>query len=189
MSLDYATAREIMVDSQMRTHDVTNVALLQALGQVARERFVPAGRGHLAYADTEIEYAPGRWMLRPRDISKLLQNLAPQRGEAALAIAAPYAAAVLEVMGLVVTRVETPDLAVPAGTFDVIVCEGAVSKVPQAWLAALNVRGRLGVVERNGPVGRAMLYLRTADQVAPRVVFDSTPPILAGFEAHAGFVF
>ncbi len=189
MSVDYAAAREIMVDSQMRTHDVTNVALLQALGQVGRERFVPEGREYLAYADTEIEYAPGRWMLRPRDISKLLQNLAPQHGETALAIAAPYAAAVLEAMGLAVTRLEAADPQLPSGNFDVIVCEGAVSKTPPAWLAALNVDGRLAVVERNGPVGRAMLYLRTADQVAPRVVFDSTPPILAGFEAQAGFVF
>ena len=53
-------------------------------------------------------------------------------GERALAIAAPYAAAVLEAMGLSVTRLDGADLTKVAGPFDVIVCEGAVSATPRA---------------------------------------------------------
>jgi protein-L-isoaspartate O-methyltransferase len=92
---------------------------------------VPAGKGYLAYADADVEYAPGRWLLRPRDVGKLLQHLRPREGDKALAIAAPYAAAVLEKMGLQVTRLDGDDLtAVPGANYDVIICEGAVPRAP-----------------------------------------------------------
>jgi len=185
---DLAAARENMVESQVRTQDVTDVRIQDAMRDIDREEVVPPARIYLAYADTEIEYAPGRWLLKPRDVSKLLQALRPMPGEHALAIAAPYAALVLERLGLTVERVDGEDLgAVPPGAFDVIVCEGAIGRTPPAWLAALSRGGRLGVVERDGPVGRACLYLRSEDGVGRRELFDSTPPVLAGMEAQHGF--
>ncbi|MDB5458248.1 MAG: hypothetical protein JWP92_3833 [Caulobacter sp.] len=190
MSSDFAAARLNMVESQIRTADVTDLPLQDALRVVARETCVPAGKAYLAYADAEVEYAPGRWLLRPRDLGKLLQFLRPTAGERALAIAAPYAAAVLETMGLTVTRLEAGDLtAVPAGDYDLIICEGAVAQAPASWTAALALNGRLGVVERDGPVGRATIYVRAADGVGRRPVFDSTPPVMAGFAPALGFAF
>jgi protein-L-isoaspartate(D-aspartate) O-methyltransferase len=93
---DLAAARENMVESQVRTADVTDVRLQDAMRDIAREQLMPEGKPYLAYADMEVEYAPGRWLLKPRDVAKLLQALRPMPGERALAIAAPYAAAVLE---------------------------------------------------------------------------------------------
>ena len=116
---DLAAARENMVESQVRTQDV--------MRDLPRERFVPAGKSYLAYADIEVEYAPGRWLLKPRDVGKLLQALKPRPGERALAIAAPYAAAVLELMGVEVSAVEDPAASVE-GAFEIIVCEGAVGR-------------------------------------------------------------
>jgi len=112
----------------------------------------------------------------------------PMPGERVLAIAAPYAAAVLEHMGLPVTRQEDPTAAV-SGTYDLIVCEGAVGRAPADWTAALASGGRLGVVERDGPVGKACVYLRAEDGLGRRQIFDSTPPVLAGLEAQHGFAF
>lgn len=190
MSTDFAAARLNMVESQIRTADVTDLPLQDALRVVPRESVVPASKAYQAYADADIEYAPGRWLLRPREVGKLLQVLKPRGGEKALAIAAPYAAAVMEAMGLSVTRLEGDDLkAVPTGAYDVIVCEGAVAVTPKAWQDALAVGGRLGVVERTGPVGRGTIYLRAEDGLGRRQVFDASPPILAGFEAEAGFSF
>lgn len=189
MSADFAAAREIMVDSQVRTQDVTDLAIIDAMRAFPRETLAPAGKTWLAYADSEIEYAPGRWMLRPRDVAKLLQALRPRPKETALAIAAPYAAEILASIGLEVTRVDGGDLKNVAGTWDVIVCEGAVAKALGSWVSALKPGGRLGVVERDGPVGRAMLYIRTDEAVGVRPVFDSTPPVLAGFEPARGFTF
>jgi protein-L-isoaspartate(D-aspartate) O-methyltransferase len=189
MTADLAGARTTMVESQVRTQDVTDLAIVTAMRGVSREALLPPGKAYLAYADAEVEYAPGRWLLKPRDVAKLLQGLTPRPGERALAIAAPYAAAVLEGVGLSVARLDGGDLTTPQGHYDVIVCEGAVSATPASWLSALSVNGRLGVVERAGPVGRAMLYLRSEEGVGGRPLFDCTPPVLAGFEAQPGFAF
>lgn len=183
-------ARLNMVESQVRTNDVTDVRLHDAMREIERERFAPPGKGYLVYADVEVEYAPGRWLLKPRDVAKLLQALKPLAGEKALAIAAPYAAAVLEHLGVEVTRADDGDLkTVPGADYSLIVCEGAVSRCPEAWLGALALGGRLGVVERDGPVGKACIYVRAADGVGRRQVFDATPPVMAGFESHPGFAF
>ena len=189
MSADFAAAREIMVDSQVRTQDVTDLAILDAMRAFPRETLVPEGKSWLAYADAEIEYAPGRWMLRPRDVAKLLQALKPKPGERALAIAAPYAAEILARIGLDVARLDAGDLKEVNGAWDVIVCEGAVVKAPASWISAIAPAGRLGVVERDGPVGRAMLYTRVDGNVGARPWFDSTPPLLGGFEPVRGFSF
>lgn len=187
---DLAAARLNMVESQVRPSDVTDVRLHDAMRALPREDFVPAGKAYLAYADAEVEYAPGRWLLKPRDVGKLLQALRPMPGERALAIAAPYAGAVIERLGVPVTSHDDEDLAaVGGGPYDVIVCEGAVSRAPDSWLAALAVGGRLGVVERDGPVGKACLYLRGEDGVGRRELFDATPPVLKEFEAQHGFAF
>ena len=136
MSSDFAAARLNMVESQIRTADVTDLPLQDALRVVPREACVPAGKGYLAYADADVEYAPGRWLLRPREVGKLLQHLRPREGDKALAVG-----------------------------------------------------GRLGVVERVGPVGRAVIYVRAEDGVGRRAVFDATPPMLAGFAVEQGFAF
>jgi len=188
---DPAAARLNMVESQVRTADVTDIRLHDAMRAIAREEFLAPARAYLAYADIEVEYAPGRWLLKPRDVAKLLQAVRPMPGERALAIAAPYAAAVLERLGVAVTPLDEGDLSqVPGGeAYDLIVCEGAVGRIPAAWLSALALRGRLGVVERDGPVGKACVYLRTEDGVGRREVFDATPPVMAGFAAEHGFAF
>jgi protein-L-isoaspartate(D-aspartate) O-methyltransferase len=45
------------------------------------------------------------------------------------------------------------------------------------------------VVERTGPVGHATIYVRAEDGVGRRTVFDSTPPVMAGFSVEPGFAF
>jgi protein-L-isoaspartate(D-aspartate) O-methyltransferase len=186
---DYAAARLNMVESQVRPADVTDVRIHDAMRVLPRENFVAPGKAYLAYADIEVEYAPGRSVLKPRDVAKLLQAVRPMPGERALAIAAPYAAAVLEQLGLSVARLDDGDLSQPpAGElYDVIVCEGAVARAPAAWTAAVALRGRLAVVERDGPVGKACVYLRADDGVGRREVFDATPPVMPGFAAEHRF--
>ena len=207
--MDYTSARLNMVESQVRTVDVTDAAIQDAMRSLRRERFVMPSRTALAYADRVVEYAPGRHLMMPRDVAKLLQALHPRPGERALAIAAPYAAAVMARMGLRVTALEDPasdaharsglegegvevvagDLYSPSGTWDVIVCEAAVPEPPQAWLAALEPQGRLGVVLRRGPVGKATIFQRAGDALGGREMFDALPPYLPGAEPQPAFVF
>jgi len=199
--MDFAAARKVMVDSQVRVNDVTDRALQAALLSVPRERFLPAERAYSAYAEIEPEIAGGRKLMLARDLSKLLMALDARPGETALAMAAPYAAAVLAQLGLDVTaqesdatvfgvvgdvlaeegvRTVTAPLNAPAeGGYDVIVCEGAVPGRMESWLKALNVGGRMAVVERAGPVGKAVLYVRGEQGVSRRELFNAAPPLLA----------
>ena len=190
MTFDFTAARKNMVDSQVSPSDVTDPAILEGVRLVERERLCPADKQSLAYADTEVACGDGRYLMRPREAAKLLQALRPRAGERALAIAAPYVAAVLEAMGLDVERLDDGDLATPVGGgYDVVVSEGAVAATPPGWIAALGKGGRLAVVERNGPVGKAWLYTKADQGVGAREVFDSTPPMLSGFEAKPHFAF
>lgn len=186
MPLDFAAARQTMVDTQIRTNDVTDSSIQAAMRMVPREAFCGVNT-HLAYADDEVPYAPGLALMRPRDIGKLLQAVRPRQGERALAIAAPYGAAVLQAMGL---DVAVADAAGPiVGSYDVIISEAAVSEAPASWLAALAPDGRLGVVERDGPVGRARIYQNTEDGIGSRIAFDSSACIHPGFERAQSFTF
>ena len=190
MSADFAGQRAIMVESQVRVADVTDHAIQDAMRAVQRETLLPADKAYLAYADLEVEYAPGRWLLKPRDVGKLLQAIKPRRGERALAIAAPYAAAAMQAMGVEVTQIDSADATPTEGGFDIAVCEGAVFEAPVAWTLALKpAGGRMGAVERKGPVGRAELWLRTPHGVGRRDLFDCAAPLMAGFEPKASFVF
>jgi protein-L-isoaspartate(D-aspartate) O-methyltransferase len=87
-------------------------------------------------------------------------------------------------------RLEVSDLQTPVGgDYDLIVCEAAVCDAPPAWLAALKPGGRLAVVLRDGPVGKARLFVRTGTGASSREVFDATPPMLGGFEKRPTFQF
>jgi len=177
-----------MVESQVRTQDVTDVRIHDAMRAIPRESFMPEGKAYLAYADLEVEHAPGRWLLKPRDVAKLVQALKPVHGDRCLAIAAPYAATLAEALGATVERLDGPDLTTVAKeAYDLILVEGAVGRAPEAWLQALAPGGRLGVVERDGIVGKAVLYLRGEDGMGRRDLFDAFPPVLAGFEPRHGF--
>ena len=209
--MDFAAARQTMVNSQIRTNDVTDRALQAALLATPRERLCAPDRAFSAYAEVEAEIAPGRQLMIPRDVGKLLQSAYGRPGERALAIAAPYAAAVLARLGLDVTAQEADSAAAavvepalaeagvsvvvapfdqPVGEgYDLIISEGAVSVRPDAWLTALKPGGRLAVVERDGPVGKAKLYVHGRDGLSCRELFDATPPVLAGWSREPAFQF
>jgi protein-L-isoaspartate(D-aspartate) O-methyltransferase len=212
--MDFVSARQNMVESQVRVNDVTDMAIQKAMRHIERERLCAPSQAFAAYGEFETEIAPGRFLMKPRDLSKLLQNIKPKPGETALAIGAPYAAAVLSHIGLTVTALESDARTVsvispylselgvktlsgdfiepagaPAGTYDVIITEGAVVSVPEAWIRALKVGGRLAVVVRSGPVGKAQIITRVEGDVAVREAFDSMPGFLPGFGPKAAFVF
>jgi protein-L-isoaspartate(D-aspartate) O-methyltransferase len=76
--LDFATARRMMVDGQVRTADVTDPRLIEAMLDVPRERFVPPTKSQLAYLDLDVPLAEvqgrsSRRMLKPMVLAKLLQ--------------------------------------------------------------------------------------------------------------------
>lgn len=215
---DFAVQRFNMVESQVRPNDVTDPRILAALGEVPRERFVPAGKQGIAYQDAPIELVKGRFLLEPRTFAKLLTLIAPDAADKVLDIgcATGYSTAVLGKLAASVIGIEQDaDLvrmacdSVPAvgirnatiiqgllvggckdhAPFDAILINGAVEKVPDAILSQLKEGGRLATVIRAGEVGRGRLYLRENGRIGYRDTFDSPAPLLAGFREEVGFVF
>lgn len=216
--MDLARARDIMVESQVRTSDVTDLRILHAMRTLPRERFAPAQRRSLAYADLELEVGEGRYLMRPRDLAKLVQALDPQPHERALEIAGAtgYGAAVLaacckEVVTLDcdpdlsfaaraalescgVTTAQTVSTALvdgwkDAAPYDVILVNGGAEFVPEAWLSQLAPGGRLGVIVREGAAGKARIYTRSEEAVAFRVEFDAFPSVAPGLHKPRVFAF
>lgn len=207
--MDFAAARKVMLDSQVRVNDVTDRDLQAAMGAVERERFVAADRIHSAYADVEPVVTAERSLMLPRNLGKLLQAADARQGEKALVIVGPYAAAVLAKMGLTVTVQDSSaevfevtgaaladygvtsvvaPLGEPSGEgYDLIVSEAAVPVKPEAWINALRPGGRLAVVERSSAIGKAVLYVRGREGVSRRELFEATPPVLAELAPAAEF--
>ncbi len=70
---DTTAARRMMVDCQVRTADVTNPDLIDAMLAVPRELFVPSALAGLAYLDSDISIGGGRALLKPMVLAKLIQ--------------------------------------------------------------------------------------------------------------------
>jgi protein-L-isoaspartate(D-aspartate) O-methyltransferase len=73
----FATARQKMVDGQVRPSDVTDIRILDAMLAVPREAFVPENRRALAYLDLDLDISEGasakRFLIRPAVTAKMLQ--------------------------------------------------------------------------------------------------------------------
>ena len=78
--IDFAAARRMMVDGQVRTADVTDLRLIAAMLELPRERFFPEEKASLAYLDLDAPVsAPGqpvRRLLKPMVLAKLIQAAA-----------------------------------------------------------------------------------------------------------------
>src|SRR5579864_656270 len=102
-----------MIETQVRTNDVTDVRIHAALDAVARERFVPTAKRALAYADVPVQIAPGRYLLDPRSFAKLLQLAEIGEGDRVLDVGCGtgYSAAVLaRLAGEVIALEQDADL-------------------------------------------------------------------------------
>jgi protein-L-isoaspartate(D-aspartate) O-methyltransferase len=135
---DFAAQRRNMVDTQLRTYDVTSHRVLDAIERVRREDFVPEGLRGIAYTDQAVAVAAGegaaRGLLQPMVLARLLQALDVKPGEKALDCAggSGYGAAVLAALGARVTAIEdTEGMAglmrqrlAAAGVADVAVASG-----------------------------------------------------------------
>ena len=215
---DFTTARRRMVDNQLRTSNVTDRRILTAMDEVPRERFVPAVRQALAYADTAHDLGAGRALAPAAPFAKLIQLAEIDHTDAVLDIGAGtgYSTAVLARLAAHVTGLESdPALAAEArklltelgvanasiaegaldGTglqrdsFDVIVLEGAVSAEPTALFPLLKDGGRLVALVRTRGAGVAHVYVRSGEAVAARAEFNTALPPLAPAPREESFVF
>jgi protein-L-isoaspartate(D-aspartate) O-methyltransferase len=114
---DAANARRLMVEGQIRTADVTDTAVLDAMQALPRERFLPPGLVQLAYLDGDVPVRRGRTLLRPMVLAKLVQAARIDRNDRVLDLgcATGYSAALMSrLAGSVVALDLRPDAGSPA---------------------------------------------------------------------------
>jgi protein-L-isoaspartate(D-aspartate) O-methyltransferase len=123
---DFSTARQKMVDGQVRPSDVTDLRIIDAMIAVPRELFVPEIRRALAYLDLDLEVsesgAPKRFLIKPVVIAKMLQAADIKDTDNVLVVgcATGYSAAVAAKLAGRVTATES-DRSLAAWAADLLV--------------------------------------------------------------------
>ncbi len=215
---DFVTARQRMVDGQVRTSDVTDPRVTEAMLTVPRETFVPDSKVAMAYLDLDLEVGDNRFLQKPVVVARLLQAAEIRSTDTVLVVgcASGYTAALaaklaqqvhatdpdaglvararasLDKLGLTTVSVT---VAAPAegdsahAPYDVIVLEGATEVVPEQLYGQLKEGGRLVGVFATGNVQRATLVTHSHDDFGSRILFDASARLLPGMQRIPEFVF
>ena len=212
---NFEQMRRAMVASQLRTTGVNDPRVVAAMGAVPRERFVPAERCALAYADALVPLGDGRCLNTPMALGRMLTEARLAGSERALVIGAAtgYSAAVLARLAGSVTAVEeAPELAgfartALAGTavefvegplnsghaagapYDFILIDGAVEYVPQVIVDQLADGGEFALALIDEGVTRLCVGRVVGGAFGATAVTDAAAAALPGFEKPRGFSF
>jgi len=213
---DFDARRTMMVDTQVRPSDVTKFPIIDAMLSVPREQFVPREQVEAAYISENIVLAPGRVMLEPRTLSKMLDVLNITGTELVLDIGAGYgysSAVVARMAEAVIAVEEDGDLANEAqsilseqgadnvavhvgpltegapqhGPYDAILIQGAVEQVPAAIIDQLKEGGRISCVFMEGALGVVRVGYKIDNDMSWRFAFNASAPVLPGFAKEAEF--
>lgn len=170
--MDFAEARERMIERQIAARGLTDPRLLHAFAQVPRERFVPPDLQERAYDDCALPIEAGQTISQPFVVALTIHAAGIGAGDRVLEVGAGsgYAAAVLSRIARTVIAVERiPGLARLAdqrmrrlgfdnvlvlcadgslgcpeqAPFDAILCAAAGPGVPEPWLEQLAPGGRI----------------------------------------------
>ena len=178
---DFTAARFHMIESQIRPNKVRNRRLLETMGDLPRELFVPPPLAGIAYIDEDMTVAPGRYLLEPMVLARLLEEADVKLSDHVLDVAPAtgYSTALLARLAKSVVAVENdPSLASQAAAnleglgiknaavkqgppaegwktdapYNLILVNGSVGILPEALTAQLAENGRLLIVMREfGP--------------------------------------
>jgi len=172
---EFDTARQNMVDGQLRPTKVTDFRLLDVMSALPREMFLDKSRQGIAYVDEDIEVAPGRYLMEPVVLARLVQAMALTKADSVLVIgsASGYDAALIgrlagpvvavesvsalaEQSSMVINHLGIDNVAVVEGPlakgfaeqapYDVVFFCGSVEEVPDDIVRQMAPGGRMGAV-------------------------------------------
>ncbi|MHC2438050.1 protein-L-isoaspartate O-methyltransferase family protein [Bradyrhizobium sp. USDA 4451] len=190
----FSTARQYMVDGQVRPSDVTDDRILEAMLTVPREVFVPADKQALAYLDLDLDVSEGatarRCLITPALLARMLQAAAIKATDRVLVVgcATGYAAAIVARIAAEVSATES-DSALAAKATAVF-----------AQLGIQNVTVKTAAAADGDAAGAPfdVIVLNGATEVLPTGlfgqlkeggrlvgVFGLTPPPRAGLVTHS----
>jgi protein-L-isoaspartate(D-aspartate) O-methyltransferase len=208
---DFTAARVAMVESQLRPQGVADPAVLEAMGRIQREQFLPSHTRPLAYVDRAVAIGPNRFLAAPAVLGQLLTQMMPERGQRALVVGSGtgYSVAVLAAMGLDVIALESDrELAATArelgltvvegaleaghpanAPYDQILIDGAVELIPDAIVDQLADGGRLGTALSDRGITRLVVGRKAGGAFGTLSFADAGVPALPGFSQPQAFTF
>ena len=106
--MDYQAVRHNMVENQIRPNRVTNAAVIDAMEEIPREKFVPEESAGIAYVDEAAAIGDGRYLMEPSLLARILQEANVSEDDLVLNIGCGtgYSAAVLAKISKAVVAVE-----------------------------------------------------------------------------------
>jgi len=216
-TIDFAKARELMVEQQVRPWDVLDARVLDVLSTLPREEFVPAAHRTLAYADLPLPLAHGEFMMKPVIEGRALQALRPGPDEDVLEIGtgsgfltaclarlardvvslelhadlADTARARLSAQRIGNVHVEQADAFGYTTTrrFNAICVTGAVDAIPARFLEWLQPGGRMFIVRGRSPAMEAVLVRNAVNAPRTESLFETDLPHLVGAAPVPAFKF
>jgi protein-L-isoaspartate(D-aspartate) O-methyltransferase len=212
------SAREQMIQQQVRAWDVLDPEVLSVFGQVPRERFVPESQAALAFADVALPLPEGQHMLPPKVVGRILQALSLTHRDRVLEVgtgsgfltaclarmAGPVRSleirpalaerARLALAGLRTGPVEvvTADAFAPdslRGDWDVIVLTGSLPRYDTRFERLLAPGGRLFAVVGTAPLMTARLITRNGASCTAEDLFETEIDPLTHAAASDQFTF
>ena len=182
---DHAAARKAMIDSQLRTSGVNEPFVLERMGSVAREDFVPESARGTAYMDRAIRLADGGFLPAPLFHGAMLAEARPSREDTVLIVdgGSGYLAALVEPLVAKVNAIRPAEALSPGeGTYSLVLVDGAIEHVPESLSDLVKEGGRIvtGLVERGvtrlatgRKTGASLALLPLAEMGIPRIgAFD-----------------
>ena len=170
MTTDFQELRVKMVDGQVRTTDVTEIAILSAMLTIAREKFVPQSRVSLAYIDEDIEVTSGRggaqarYLMEPSPFARLVQLAEVRKGDRVLDVGCNtgYSSAVFAALSSSVVALES----------DAALAETAKTTLNELGLSNVNVvEGALAAgYAASAPYD--VIFINGAVDVVPQTLLD-----------------
>jgi protein-L-isoaspartate(D-aspartate) O-methyltransferase len=181
-----------MIDSQLRTSGVNEEYVLARMLAVPREDFLPSDKASVAYIDRAVTLNDGA-LAAPLFYGKLLMEAAPAPDDRVLVVegGTSYLATLLRPLVAQLTTVSAANSAgeLGAGSYSLIVIDGAIEQLPDALIAQLDDNGRIvtGLVLRQ--VTRLATGRRVAGKVNLQPVEDLGIPVLHAFDAPKRWTF
>jgi len=214
-AMDFDTARSTMIENQIRPWEVLDPRVLDALGKVRREDFVPLVYRTLAFADIALPLEHGESMLKPVVEGRLLQALDLNPADEVLEIGtgSGFVTACLAWLAHAVTsidihadfiegararlnaagahnvRLEVADaMSWNAGRqYDAVCVGGAVAEIPPRMFDWVKPGGRLFVIRGQAPAQEALRMTRRGDGWHSESLFETDIPYLRGAAPVARF--
>ncbi|WP_284123914.1 protein-L-isoaspartate O-methyltransferase family protein [Parerythrobacter aestuarii] len=191
--LDFAAARRAMLDSQLRTSGVNAPFVLERMGAVAREDFVPADAKGYCYMDRAIALPDGGTLAQPVSHGKMLAEARPEAGETVLVVdnSNGYLATLVAPLAARVDTVSVADAlsGKKRGSYDLILVDGAIEECPTALTKRLADTGRLVTGLFGNGVARLATGRKVGKDIAFKTVEDVALPRLSAFDKPKGWSF